>query len=70
VYIIIIINFVLTLQVLTASFLLTIASCTVKVVYNHTRIALYLDLGGRSVGERVRLLALDGRRGVLTPIPS
>jgi hypothetical protein len=65
VYIIIIINFVLTLWVSTASFLLTTASFTIKVVYNHTCIASYPHWGARSAGECVRLLALDGRSAKL-----
>ena len=32
-----------------------------KVVYDHTRIASYRHWGARSVGGRVRLLALDSR---------
>jgi hypothetical protein len=51
-----------SLTVSTASFLLTPASYTRKVVYDHTHIASYRRWGARSVGSlRVRLLALDGR---------
>ncbi len=58
--------FVLTLKVSTASFLLTTASFTIKVVYDHTHIASYRHWGVRSAGLlHVRLLALDGRSAEL-----
>jgi hypothetical protein len=51
---------------LTASFLLTTASFTIKVVYDHTRIASYRRWGERSAGLlRLRLLALNGRSAKL-----
>ncbi len=58
----IIINFCLIPLGFTASFLLTTALYTIKVVYDHTRIASYWHWGARSVGGRVRLLALDSRK--------
>jgi hypothetical protein len=54
---------------MTASFLLITALFTIKVVYSHTGIALYRHWGTRSAGERVKLLALAGRRGVPTSTP-
>jgi hypothetical protein len=46
----------------TDSFLLTTASYTKKVVYDHTHIASYQRWGARSVGSLpIWLLALDGR---------
>jgi hypothetical protein len=62
----IIIHFVLTFWVSTDSFLLTTTSFTIKVVYDHIRIASYQHWGARSAGQmRVRLLALDGRSAKL-----
>jgi len=50
------------LNLITASFPLTTASFTIKVVYDHTRIASYRHWGARSAGQLcVGLLALDGR---------
>ena len=61
-YIIIIIDFCLNPKVLTASYLLTTASFTIKVVYDHTGFASYQHWVARSAGSLcVRLLALDGR---------
>ena len=41
---------------------MTTASFTIKVVYDHTRIASYRHWGARIAGPlRVQLLALDGR---------
>ena len=45
---------------------MTTASFTIKVVYNHTRIASYRHWGARSAGQlRVWLLVLDGRSAKL-----
>ncbi len=56
----------LTLQVSTASFLLTTASFTIKVVYDHTRIASYRNWGARCAGLLcARLLVLEGRSAKL-----
>ncbi len=52
-------------MVSTASFPLIAASCTIKVVYNHTRIASYGRWSARSVGKPVRLLAFDSRSAEL-----
>jgi hypothetical protein len=41
------------------------ASYTIKVEYDHTRIASYGHWGARSVVKRVRLMALDGRNAEL-----
>ncbi len=41
------------------------ASYTIKVEYDHTRIASYRHWGARSVVKRVRLMALDGRNAEL-----
>jgi hypothetical protein len=56
---------------LTASFLFTTTLFTIKVVYDHTRIASYRRWGARSAGQlRVRLLALDGRGAELARVLS
>ena len=53
-------------DILSAPILLTTASFTIKVVYDHTRIASYRHWGARSAGlQRIRLLALDGRSAKL-----
>ncbi len=58
--------FVLTLWVLTAGFLLTTPSFTIKVVYDHTHIASYRHWGAGSAGQlRVWLQVLDGRSAKL-----
>jgi hypothetical protein len=45
---------------------LTTASFTIKVVYDHTRIASYRHWGARSAGLlHIRLLTLDGRSAKL-----
>ncbi len=54
-----------SLTVSTASFPLIAASYTIKVVYDYTCIASYVRWGARSVGRRVRLLALYGRNAEL-----
>jgi hypothetical protein len=49
-----------------ASFLLTTASFTIKVVYDHTRIVSYQRWSWRNAGQlRVRLLVHDGRSAEL-----
>ncbi len=51
---------------MTASFLLTTASFTIKDVYDHTHIASYRRWGARSAGLLpLRLLALDSRSAKL-----
>ncbi len=51
---------------MTASFLLTTVSFTIKDVYDHTRIASYRRWGERSAGLlRLRLPDLDGRSAKL-----
>ncbi len=65
-YIIIIIDFCLNPLGFPASFLLTTASFTIKVVYDHPRIASYRHWDARSARRlRVRLLVLDGRSAKL-----
>jgi hypothetical protein len=62
----IIISFYLNPLGFKASFLLTTASITIKVVYDHTRIASYRHWSLKSAGQlRFRLLVLNGRSAKL-----
>ncbi len=65
-YVIIIIKFCLNPLGFNHLFPATTASFTIKVVYNHTRIATYRCWSSRSAGQlRIRLLVLDGRSAKL-----